>query len=960
MNKLKKFAPFAFIPVLLILLLAGKDRSLPMLKGSLSGRVINIQGEGIANAKLLLKSPSFQKDILTDGQGAFEVPALPTGVYEITTEPSGSGRPSLQEVAIHLGRESFVTLVTREEGLEEEELSNQVPAPRYVLDDQGRVISQETRVDDKFYYMEYSYDSYGRLKTATDNLNERWDYEYTDSGKIGEIRRTDGQSLLFNYDNEDSLWKVDLPWGYKIFYRKDENKFTKTVKKYKDLTLFEFSYSLDQNGNKIEVEEGAGRKSKFQYTYNNNDRLIEIKDMKSGEKNKSVFKRKGKILNASLFGQIILKDGKYQDKAYEYGFDERGNIIYQKNKSSPVEVIREFDRRNLLTRETYLFQSSPVLSIEYKYDIFGRLLLKSIDNGISYYYFRDKDGQVTHKVMRNMLTGEEIDGVSYTPSLSDFDQDGFELIKYKDREKLFVRDAEGNRRYMVEIFDVLRYSTHYHQRNVHTDGDFSREIEYMMSQILERIHNPSSSGFDLLREFFDLPLENPAESGEGMVTIQSAASGDVGCYNYGWCAPQYSYCVDCGTGGGGGGGGEEPGSGGGSSDCMANISGPTQVMVNDHVTYNLSTNCLEPSGFNWGGGEGANSGTTSYSTWWISSGYAIVTVSFSYSPKSIWVWNEEKEEWYVDVQVISKTASLDVHIYEDDQPPPPPPPSDNEDKELTIMIVDVRTPSGGDSFIANRLHTGDDITVAGIATYGTSDVSNQITWTCADNPYDSIVSGTAEARWGTTGSGCSFIPVPPAALTGRTAPLSYLITAQIIAGGKIREDAVTIRQDNLDELRQEYEDLEGRISQTRGNFDQDAPAYAGLLDPPDVEYNRHQWLILRSLNRHALDANSYYTRHGAGDIAVTSGYRCPIGNLRAGGAANSNHQYGKAFDFDQGSSIENYNAFLAACRIAGARADTYLKASNGKEYYWRSNFPPPPDQLPPGVTYIRGHAAWDN
>jgi len=92
MKKLKKFAFVVFIPVLFILLLAGKDQSSPILKGSLSGRVINIQGTGAAKAKLFLKGARFQKNIITDGQGSFEVPALPTGVYEIRTEPSHRGR----------------------------------------------------------------------------------------------------------------------------------------------------------------------------------------------------------------------------------------------------------------------------------------------------------------------------------------------------------------------------------------------------------------------------------------------------------------------------------------------------------------------------------------------------------------------------------------------------------------------------------------------------------------------------------------------------------------------------------------------------------------------------------------------------------------------------------------------------------------------------------------------------
>jgi hypothetical protein len=269
------------------------------------------------------------------------------------------------------------------------------------------------------------------------------------------------------------------------------------------------------------------------------------------------------------------------------------------------------------------------------------------------------------------------------------------------------------------------------------------------------------------------------------------------------------------------------------------------------------------------------------------------------------------------------------------------------------------------------LRTGDIITAFGKATYGTSDVSNQITWTFTDNPNDSTVSGTAEALWGTRGAECSFVPVPPPALTGRTAPLSYLIKAQIAVGYKVAEDLVIIKQDKLDELRQEYEDLKRPTTPNRGDFDQDAPAYAGLLDPPDVEYNRHQWHILRSLNQHALEANSEYVeRYGGGDIRFsiyfTSGYRCPIGNLYTLGAElDSNHQYGKAFDFDQGAntqanSLKNYYVYRAAHYYAGAEADTYLKASDGTRYRWDRNPPPPPALLLPGVVYVQGHAAWDN
>jgi len=98
-------------------------------------------------------------------------------------------------------------------------------------------------------------------------------------------------------------------------------------------------------------------------------------------------------------------------------------------------------------------------------------------------------------------------------------------------------------------------------------------------------------------------------------------------------------------------------------------------------------------------------------------------------------------------------------------------------------------------------------------------------------------------------------------------------------------------------------------------------------------------------------------------INFTSGYRCPIDNLMVGGAASSNHQYGKAFDFDQGANTQanswnNYHVYQAALE-AGAGADTYLVASDGTQYRWDRNPPPYPCQLPPGVIYIQGHAAWD-
>jgi uncharacterized protein YcbK (DUF882 family) len=208
------------------------------------------------------------------------------------------------------------------------------------------------------------------------------------------------------------------------------------------------------------------------------------------------------------------------------------------------------------------------------------------------------------------------------------------------------------------------------------------------------------------------------------------------------------------------------------------------------------------------------------------------------------------------------------------------------------------------------------------------------------------------------GATFTFIPKPPSATTGRTKPLSYKVTATI--GTDIKATR-TITQDNLDELRQEYEDLPKRASQDRTQFDQSPAAYTRLLDPPDVENGRHQWHILTitNLNQHAIDTDAKYD----GALNVTCGYRCPISNERffiAGtGSRTSNHQYGRALDFNQGSSLENYNVFTAA-RNAGDAGDTYLSGSDGVYYYAdnRNGRGIPTWPAPSNITYKRGHAAW--
>ncbi|MBI5101743.1 MAG: hypothetical protein HZB33_07925 [Nitrospirae bacterium] len=261
----------------------------------------------------------------------------------------------------------------------------------------------------------------------------------------------------------------------------------------------------------------------------------------------------------------------------------------------------------------------------------------------------------------------------------------------------------------------------------------------------------------------------------------------------------------------------------------------------------------------------------------------------------------------------------------------------------------------GESFVARRDRTGDTLKATVIV--GTN---ANVTWTCNGTAPNGGNNGNCNSLPGSgTGPVFSFIPNPPQAASGRTLPLSYQLKATVDIGTMSRDITKVITQDGLDELRQEYEDLPQRDSQERSCFDKDVPTYDALLGL-NAEPDRHEWHILRlhNLNQHAVDTDNNFI---SGDLRVTSGYRCPIGNQRevnrGAGSMTSNHQYGRAFDFNQQSSGDNYDAFDAA-RNVGAGGDSYLRASNGTRYFLRNGFPPSPGQLPSGVSYVQGHVAW--
>lgn len=93
-------------------------------------------------------------------------------------------------------------------------------------------------------------------------------------------------------------------------------------------------------------------------------------------------------------------------------------------------------------------------------------------------------------------------------------------------------------------------------------------------------------------------------------------------------------------------------------------------------------------------------------------------------------------------------------------------------------------------------------------------------------------------------------------------------------------------------------------------------------------------------------------------ITVTNCYRCPIKNQSIGSAATSRHAYGQAFDFDNGSTSENWDIAVAALLGGEASAAGILLYFSG-QYLSLANLMAngyDGQNLPPGwQAYSHGH-----
>jgi hypothetical protein len=195
---------------------------------------------------------------------------------------------------------------------------------------------------------------------------------------------------------------------------------------------------------------------------------------------------------------------------------------------------------------------------------------------------------------------------------------------------------------------------------------------------------------------------------------------------------------------------------------------------------------------------------------------------------------------------------------------------------------------------------------------GAMNISAQITWTCESAPGALVNGGVCESL-GNTGATFTFVPHPPPADTGRTAPLAYKITAKATINGTQQEEYEVLIQDELDQLRQQYHDMNRNQKPERnafvnaqnyidpGHFSFEEINSTGTVAGVPLAGDVTTWAIFTVADK----LETIRTDIGNRTMPVSDGYRTPIRQLAiSAGAPEGNHQYGLAADI---RNSEDYN-----------------------------------------------------
>ncbi len=353
-----------FLIVSTLALSADSDLQEPPLCGKLSVQVVDDTGNPTGPCTVEWNNGQYIKTMKTDSLGKLFQDRMPVGRYMIKAYEIERARQASGFFSIYLSRTTRAVLVLHPKTSGDEGAyslksdSHFIQASRSDVDGNGNITQQEQVIGDKLFRVKYWYDEKDRLIKMEDNFGLSRLFTYTQFGKILKIADSVGDNYVFFYSQNGQLQRISLPLGYKIRYLRENDRLTKRISSFNGDILYEFSYTLNQDGAKILVEEGAQQKDVFLYNYENNE-CSDIRDLHSGQSRSQIVAQFKTALGKA--GSTLLSTESQDEELFKYKFDQLGNITSIRIFGTSLELKRDFNSDQLLIAEHFLCSGQPLL-----------------------------------------------------------------------------------------------------------------------------------------------------------------------------------------------------------------------------------------------------------------------------------------------------------------------------------------------------------------------------------------------------------------------------------------------------------------------------------------------------------------------------------------------------------------------------------------------------------------------
>lgn len=304
----------------------------------------------------------------------------------------------------------------------------------YTYNERGECISATITNGEKSHTVSMTYDSYGNISSATDNMGNTTLYEYDSKGNLLSVTDATGNKTIYRYSLNGNVEEIEYPDGSKE------------------------TFEYDEEGNTIKATNRLGLSRTFAYDKLN--RLISTTSS-NGKTERYSYDAVGNLLSVtSVYGDVTTYE---YDRMYRqtkenspltgttsYAYDQY-SMLTSRTDAEGNTVSYEYDHNNNLTKVTYPDGASR----SYVYDARNRLV-KEVDgygNETKYSYTNsdllssvtDADGvstQYSYDYMGNLT--EVLDGNHHKTTYV-YDE-AFRLVEMKNaagQSAHYVRDAAG-------------------------------------------------------------------------------------------------------------------------------------------------------------------------------------------------------------------------------------------------------------------------------------------------------------------------------------------------------------------------------------------------------------------------------------------------------------------------------------------------------------------------------------